>query len=185
MSLDGLPLVLELDDDVGGIAETGRLEVLGRVLPDGPERVRLRPDDQCHIRKVLARVVLHGDVCIGRCPELEPRRDAVPAYPHKEHHQHKNQVLFLHRHSLSPKGRATLQASQYTELRDRVNPNMNSRFTVPSHEGIQLASFVDQDLPCRLLAQKLETRPFPAVPSAPVRTMPEFAVGLATSARTC
>src|SRR5437879_10088637 len=169
MPLHGLRLVLELDYDVGGIAETGRLEVLGRVLPDGPQRVRLRPDDQCHIRKVLARVVLHADVCIGRCPELEPRRDAVTAYPHKEHHQHKNQVLFLHRHSLSPKGRATLQASQYTELRDRVNPNMNSRFTVPSTEGIQLASFVDQDLLSLLMAQTLTARPFQGVAFSPIR----------------
>src|SRR3989449_6632759 len=47
-----------------------------------------------------------------------------------------------------------------------------------SHEGIQLASFVDQDLPCLLLAQKLETRPFQGVAFGPVRNLAEVRVGV-------
>src|SRR2546422_2330087 len=47
-----------------------------------------------------------------------------------------------------------------------------------SHEGIQLASFVDQDLPCLLLAQKLETRPFQGVTFGPVRNLAEVRVGI-------
>src|SRR2546422_4820580 len=129
--LHGLLPVLEPDDDVGDVTKPGNIEVLVLALQEGPQVMWRRPHNDGHARQILVGMILHRNIRRELLPELELGGNFVANRPDEEDEHRQYQVLCPHRHSLSPGYEAALQASQYTELRDRVNPRMNARLTAP------------------------------------------------------